>query len=119
MELLRRSRIPGNPIELGPVRLDEKKERRALDVESGKDLFAGDSAADGPIKNEMIAENFGVRRIFIVLLTQQYAVPSAGLGEKVDEQGLSLGFGFGQGVVERARDPVLGRENDGDYEQQE
>ncbi len=42
----------------------------------------------------MLFKEFCVRRIFIVLLTQQYAVPSAGLGEKVEEQGLALGLGL-------------------------
>jgi len=84
-----------------------------LDVELLIELFTGEVAPKSPIKDEIVFEELAVFRIFVILLTQQYAIPSAGLGEKVDEQGLPCGFGFSLGLVERALEPSLreGRRN--------
>ncbi len=57
----------------------------------------------------MLFQKFLVIGIIVVLLTQQYAAPSADLGEKVDEKRPPRRFSLGQGVVERAGQPVLGR----------
>jgi hypothetical protein len=112
MEFLGRTRIARDPVELGAVGAEEEQERRARDGIPLVELLAGDVAAERAEEDEMIVEEFGVFRIVVVLLTQQYAIPSAGLGKKVDEQRLSRRFRRSQGVFERALAPGLGGEGD-------
>lgn len=112
MKFLGRPRIARDPIDLGAVGAEKEQERRARDGIPLIKLLAGDVAAERTEEDEMIVEELGVFWIVIVLLTQQYAVPSAGLGEKINEQRLPRRFRRGQGVFERALVPGLRREED-------
>jgi hypothetical protein len=56
----------------------------------------------------MIIEEFLIFGIFVILLTQQYAVPSTDLGEKVDEERPAFRLGLGQGIIQRTCKPGLG-----------
>jgi hypothetical protein len=67
----------------------------------------------------MVIQKFLIFGIIVILLTQQYTTPSADLGEKVDEERPPRRLGLGQGIVERARKPGLGRgRRQGDESQQ-
>jgi hypothetical protein len=120
VELIRRGFIASNPIDFVSVAVEEEEERSSGDGILPEDGFAGEVASKRPVENEFIGEKRGVFRILVVLLTQQYAAPSAARGEEVEEEELSLGFGLGQGLVERAREPSdLGRENRGREKEKE
>jgi hypothetical protein len=112
VEFLGRAGIARDPVELGAVGAEEEQERRARDGIPLIEFLTADVAAERAEEDEMIVEEFDVFRIVVVLLTQQYAVSSAGLGEKVDEQRLPRRFRRGQGVFERALAPGLSGEGD-------
>lgn len=114
VEFLGRARVARDPVEIGAVGAEKEQERRARDGIPLIEFLAGDVAAERAEEDEMIVEEFGVFRIVVVLLTQQYAVPSTGLGEEVDEQRLPRRFRRGQGVFERALAPGLRGEGDRD-----
>jgi hypothetical protein len=112
MKFLRRGFIAFDPIDFVPVAIEEKEERRPGNGKLPERGLAGKVASDRPIENEFVREKSAVFRIFIILLTQQEAAPSAARSEEIEEEKLPLAFCFGEGIIERAREPCdLGREN--------
>jgi hypothetical protein len=99
VELLRPAGIAIDPIPLRAVRGEEKQEGRSLDVVLLEDGLSGGIAPDGPEEDKVILKILGVVGLIVVLLTQQYAAPSARLDVKVDEDGLAGCLGLGQGFV--------------------
>jgi hypothetical protein len=62
----------------------------------------------GLIKDEIFVQKTLKLLIFKKLLTQQFAAPS-GIRSEVKKNLFILGFGLGQGFVQRALEPALGR----------
>jgi hypothetical protein len=109
MELSSRRTIARHPVDHRAVSVQEKKERGAGHFEFFEQLFAPDLASAGPEKDEVILQELLVFWVVVVLLTQQYAGASVEFSEKVEEKRFSRSFGLGQGLVQRACPPRLGR----------
>lgn len=97
-----------DPIDFVAVAVEKKKERRPADAEPAKNLLAGLVPPAGPVQDEVFLEIFRELRLAVILLTQQFAASSAARGEEIQEEELSLGFGPGQGIIDRTREPGLG-----------
>jgi hypothetical protein len=120
VELVRRGLVPPDPVDLLPLAVEEEEERRPGDGVLPVDGFARPVVPLDPEEDESFGQKGGVVRVFVVLLTQQEAAPSAARGEEVEEEELVLGLGFGQGVVERPLEPGdLGRKDRGREKQEE
>jgi hypothetical protein len=59
------------------------------------EFFARDISPESPKEDEIVFQKLAVFWIFVVLLTQQDTVPSAGFSEKVDKHRFPGGLGFG------------------------
>jgi hypothetical protein len=102
MKFLRRRHIAGDPVDLGPIAVEEEQEGRTFDAESLKERFSCNITPPRPIKDKIVFQEFPVLSILEILLNQQCTIPSAGFGEKVDEERFSGRFGFRQRVVKGA-----------------
>jgi hypothetical protein len=119
VEFIGRGAIATDPVDLLSVPIDEKQERGSGDIESLKNRISGFVSARRPVEDEILFKEFAVFRVAVILLTQQYTAPSAARGEEIQQQQLPLGLRLGQGVVDRARKPSLGREKGGGEKQNE
>jgi hypothetical protein len=119
VEFIGRGAIATDPVDLLSVPIDEKQERGSGDIESLKNRISGFVSARRPVEDEILFKKFAVFRVAVILLTQQYTAPSAARGEEIQQQQLPLGLRLGQGVVDRARKPSLGREKGGGEKQNE
>jgi hypothetical protein len=117
VKFIGRGAIAADPVDLlsGPVQ--EKQEWGSGDIESLEDRIAGFVSSGRPVENKMIVQELSVFRVVVVLLAQQYTAPSAARGEEIQQQQLPLGLRLGQGIVDRAREPSLGREKGGGEKQ--
>jgi hypothetical protein len=77
MEFLRRGAVAVDPIDFIAVSVEEKQERRAGNAELAEDRFAGRISPGGPIQDEILFEELAELGIAVILLTQQFAAPSA------------------------------------------
>jgi hypothetical protein len=77
MELVRRGAVAVNPVDLISVSVEEKQERCAGDAELAEDRFAGRLSPGGPVQDEVFFDELTELGIAVILLTQQFAAPSA------------------------------------------
>jgi hypothetical protein len=89
-----------------------------LDLELLEQLVAELVFAVGPQKNEILGEEILIFGMAVILLTQQYAAPSATAVE-IDQDQLVLALGLGHGLVQGALEPILGRGERGEDEHHE
>jgi hypothetical protein len=71
----------------------------------------------GAVEDEILVQEILEFRILVKLLTQQSAAPST-TPEEIEEDQLVLALGLGHGLVKRALEPILGRAEGGDEENQ-
>jgi hypothetical protein len=102
--------VTDDPVDLFPVLVDDELGRSGPDVVLFVDGVAVLVPAAGAVDDDVGVEEIGVFGVFVELLDQQFAAPSA-TREKVDEDELVVLFGLGQRLVEGARQDVgrLGR----------
>jgi len=113
VEFIGRSAVAADPVDFFSVPVDEKKKRSSGDIESLKNRVSGFVSSRRPVEDKILFKEFAVFGVVVILLTQQCTAPSAARGEEIQQQQLPLGFRLGQGVVDRAREPSLGREKGG------
>jgi len=77
MELVRRGAVAVDPVDFVAVSVEEKQERCAGNAELAEDRFAGRLSPGGPVQDEIIFEELSELGIAVILLTQQFAAPSA------------------------------------------
>ncbi|MGD0781784.1 MAG: hypothetical protein ABSA30_02875 [Candidatus Aminicenantales bacterium] len=100
-----RRNIPRQPVAFDSVRVQDQDEGRAADSIGPDELLAGDLAAGRSKKDKTAFKEGRIAGIVVNLLTQQDAIPSAGLGEEIDQQELPFRFGLGQSFFDRACTP--------------
>jgi hypothetical protein len=113
VELIGRGAVAADPVDLLSIPVNEKQERGSGDIESLKNRVSGFVSSRRPVEDEILFQELAVFRVVVVLLTQQYTAPSAARSKEIQQQQLPLGLRLGQGVVDRAREPSLGREKGG------
>jgi hypothetical protein len=113
VEFIGRSAVAPDPVDLFSGPIDEKQERGSGDIESLKNRVSGFVSPRRPVEDKIFFQELAVFRVVVILLTQQYTTPSAARDEEIQQQQLALGFRLGQGVVDRAREPSLSREQGG------
>jgi len=77
MEILRRRAVAVDPVDFVAVSVQEEEKRRPEDAVFGEVLFAYFVSPAGPIQDEIIFEELSELGIAVILLTQQFAAPSA------------------------------------------
>ena len=105
VEFFGRGAVAPDPINFLAVPVKEQQERGSGGFEPLGYRFPDFFVREGAIENEIVVEILSELGIVVILLTQQYAAPSATRGEEVQEEELARGLGLGQGVVHRAFQP--------------
>jgi hypothetical protein len=95
------------PIDLAAVGAEDERCRRGCDPELPENSGPARSPVFGPDQDEIFIQKILKLGIGVKLLTQQDAGPSAS-GVEIDDDELVFGFGFGDGLIHRAREPILG-----------
>jgi len=108
MKFLGRGGVTVKPIDLLSIAVKEEQERRSGNIVFPEDRFPGLVAPAGPVEDKILFNKLAELGIAVILLTQQFAAPSAAGREKVQKKELSLGFGLRQSIVDRACHPGLG-----------
>ena len=96
------------PIDLGAVGAEDELGRRARDLEPPENRRAAGRPVLGPDEDEIRVQEILELGIGVNLLTQQDAAPSATRVE-IEKDELLFRLGLRDGLVDRPREPVLGR----------
>jgi hypothetical protein len=107
LELVGRGIVAQDPIHFGAAAVEEEDGGSGLDLELLEQLVAELLLAVGPQEDEILVQEILELGVAVVLLTQQYAAPSATAVE-VDQDQLVLALGLGHGLVQGALEPGLG-----------
>jgi hypothetical protein len=102
---LGRGGVAGQPISYRSVRVQDEDERRRTDAVFADERFSRDLTPDGAEEDESALQKRVEAGIIVDLPAQQVTVPSAVLGEEVDQQQLVLRLGLSQGGGDGVRPP--------------
>jgi len=105
---LGRRRVVGEQIDFGAVSGQDVGQRSEMGgVVLPDDGNGPGIVLAGAVEDEMPIQEILELGIFVELLTQQSAAPSA-VREEIDQDVFSFGFGFSQSFVQRSPEPGLG-----------
>jgi len=83
MKILRRSGIPAKPVDFFSVSVEKEQKRCAGNAEFFINGFPDQISPGGPVQDEILFEELAELGIAVILLTQQFAAPSAARGEEI------------------------------------